>query len=131
MVPHEFTDVEHVISHHVGVREQGDLRCMIVLHDVRDPQMAPLFLQTGVRCLVTTRDLAVVPRHVRGTCTNLDMLTENEAPELLQKASRATSSVPRDEGLKDSSDPALLLSDLEDKSLDAHGAELLPTRPGA
>lgn len=59
--------------------------------------MAPLFLRS---CLVTTRDLAVVPRHVRGTCTHLDMLTENEAPELLQKASRATSSVPRDEGLK-------------------------------
>ncbi|CAM9564029.1 unnamed protein product [Laminaria digitata] len=107
-VPHEFRDVEHVISHHVGVREQGNLRCLIVLDDVWDPQMVPLFLRTGFHCLVTTRDLAVIPRHLRGTCTAVDMLTETEALELLKKASRATVNIPRDEGLKVADDCGFL-----------------------
>ncbi|CAN0005428.1 unnamed protein product [Ectocarpus sp. 6 AP-2014] len=62
--------------------------------------MVPLFLRTGFHCLVTTRDLAVVPRDKRGTCTLVDELTETEALELLKKASRATLNIPRDEGLK-------------------------------
>ncbi|CAN0497334.1 unnamed protein product, partial [Ectocarpus sp. 12 AP-2014] len=99
-VPHKFRDVEHVISHLVGVREQGNLRCLVVLDDVWDSQMVPLVLRTGFHCLVTTRDLAVVPRDKRGTCTQVDELAETEALELLKKASRATLNIPRDEGLK-------------------------------
>ncbi|CAN0515423.1 unnamed protein product, partial [Ectocarpus sp. 12 AP-2014] len=95
-----FRDVEHVISHLVGVREQGNLRCLVVLDDVWDSQMVPLVLRTGFHCLVTTRDLAVVPRDKRGTCTQVDELAETEALELLKKASRATLNIPRDEGLK-------------------------------
>ncbi|CAN0282491.1 unnamed protein product, partial [Scytosiphon promiscuus] len=71
-------------------------------------QIAPLFLRTGFHCLVTTRDLAVVPRHLRGTCTPVDVLTESEALELLKKASRATISFPRDEGLKVADDCGFL-----------------------
>ena len=99
-VPHEFRDAEHVISHLVGVIEQGNLRCLVILDDVWDREIVPLFLRTGLHCLVTSRDVAVVPRHLRGTCTPVDMLTENEALELLKNASQATSSIPRDEGLK-------------------------------
>ncbi|CAN0387216.1 unnamed protein product, partial [Pylaiella littoralis] len=51
-VPHEFRDVDHVISHLVGVRKQSNLRCLIELDDVWDPQMVPLFLRTGFHCLV-------------------------------------------------------------------------------
>ncbi|CAN0234238.1 unnamed protein product [Scytosiphon promiscuus] len=107
-VPHEFRDVDHVISHLEGVRKQGNLRCLIVLDDVWDPQMVPLFLRPGFHCLVTTRDLAVVPRHLRGTCTAVDVLTETEALKLLKKASRASSSIPRDEGVKVADDCGFL-----------------------
>eukprot|EP00903_Cladosiphon_okamuranus_P005675 g5638.t1 len=107
-VPHEFRDAEHVISHLVGVLEQGSLRCLVVLDDVWDPEIVPLFLRTGFHCLVTTRDVAVVPRHLRGTCTPVDMLTETEALELLKNASRATASIPRDEGLKVAGDCGFL-----------------------
>lgn len=99
-VPHEFRDVDHAISHLVGVREGGNRRYLIVLDDVWDPQMVPLFLRTGFHCLVTTRDLAVVPHYFRGTCTQVDVLTETEALELLKRASRATSSIPWYEGMK-------------------------------
>ncbi|CAB1119260.1 unnamed protein product [Ectocarpus sp. CCAP 1310/34] len=107
-VPHEFRDVEHVVSHLVGVLEQGNLRCLVVLDNVWDREMVPLFLRTGFRCLVTTRDVAMVPRHLWGTCTPVDMLTEAEALELLKKASRATSSIPRDEGLEVADDCGFL-----------------------
>ena len=99
-VPHEFRDAEDVISHLVGVLEQGSMRCLVVLDDVWDREIVPLFLRAGFHCLVTTRDLGVVPRHLRGTCTPVDMLTDAEALELLKNASRATSSIPRGEGLK-------------------------------
>lgn len=99
-VPHELRDAEHVISHLAGVLEQGSLRCLVVLDDVWDCEIVPLFLRTGLHCLVTTRDVAVVPRHLRGTCTPVETLTETEALELLKSASRATSSIPREEGLK-------------------------------
>lgn len=55
-VPHEFRDAEHVVRHLVAVLEQGDLRCLVVLDDVWDREIVPLFLRTGFHCLVTTRD---------------------------------------------------------------------------
>ncbi|CAN0306682.1 unnamed protein product, partial [Ectocarpus fasciculatus] len=107
-VPHEFVDVEHAVSHLEGVRKEGNLRCLVVLDDVWDAQIVPLFLRTGFHSLVTTRDLAVIPRDLRGICTEVEMLTNAEALELLKKSSRATVAIPTNEGLKVADDCGFL-----------------------
>eukprot|EP00903_Cladosiphon_okamuranus_P008759 g8391.t1 len=128
-VPHEFRDAEHVIGHLEGVLKQGNLRCLVILDDVWDPQIVPLVLRRGFHCLVTTRDVVVVPRSLRGTCTPVDMLTENEALELLQKASGATSYIPRDEGLKVADDcgflplPIAIIGAMGSSRIDPHSPE--------
>ncbi|CAM9339429.1 unnamed protein product, partial [Hapterophycus canaliculatus] len=127
-VLHEFSDAEDVVSHLSGVLEQANVRCLAVLDDVWDPQIVPLFLRTGFHCLVTTRDLAVVPCHLRGTCTLVDVLTESEALELLKKASRATTSIPS-EGLNVANDcgflplPIAIIGAMGSSRVDPHSPE--------
>ncbi|CBN79677.1 NB-ARC and TPR repeat-containing protein [Ectocarpus siliculosus] len=107
-VPHEFVDVEHAVSHLEGVRKERNLRCLVVLDDVWDAQIVPLFLCGGFHSLVTTRDLAVIPRDLQGVCTEVEMLTNAEALELLKNASRATAAIPTNEGLKVAKDCGFL-----------------------
>ncbi|CAM9261614.1 unnamed protein product [Ectocarpus sp. 12 AP-2014] len=106
-VPHEFMDVEHAVSHLQGVRNEGNFRCLGVL-DVWDAHIVPLLLRIGFHSLVTTRDLAVIPRELRGVCTEVEMLTNAEALELLKNASRATAAIPTIEGQKVADDCGFL-----------------------
>ncbi|MEM7516658.1 MAG: NB-ARC domain-containing protein, partial [Planctomycetota bacterium] len=97
----EFCDVEHAVGHLADVRRRAGLaRSLVVLDDVRDEQVVPLLVRSGFHCLVTARDLEVVPAHVRGACTEVGALTSGEALDLLKNASGATLDVPSDEGLK-------------------------------
>ncbi|CAM9829498.1 unnamed protein product [Ectocarpus sp. 12 AP-2014] len=107
-VPHEFVEVEHAVNHLQGVRQEGNVRCLVVLDDVWDTQVVPLFLLTGLHSLMTTRDLAVFPRDLRGVCTEVEMLTDAEALELLKTASRATAAIPTNEGQNVANDCGVL-----------------------
>lgn len=98
--PDRFTDAEETLRHLSAVREENGLRCLVVLDNVWRVEVVNAFASTGFHVLVTTRRRKVVaPMHV-GLCTEVGDMSEEDAMEVLRKASQAEGPLPTEAALE-------------------------------
>lgn len=71
--------------------------CLVVLDDVWHEDIIDSFAATGFHLLVTTRRRAVVPRRWSGTFTEVRGMEDEEALDLLRRASEAAGPLPEHE----------------------------------
>ena len=92
--PRRFESAEEVARHLSTVREQNALRCLVVLDNVWRVEVVNAFASTGFHVLVTTRQRAVISAAHRGLCTEVGDMSEEDAVEVLRKASGAQGPLP-------------------------------------
>lgn len=92
--PPRFDSAEDAARYVSGIRAKVDLLCLVVLDNVWNAEVANSFASTGFHLLVTTRQRAVVPPANFGLCTEVGVMSEAGALEILHKASRALGQLP-------------------------------------
>ena len=95
--PNRFNGAEEVVRHLSAVRAEGDLRCLVVLDNVWDVEVVNAFASTGFHVLVTTRRKTVISPAHSGLCTEVGDMSEEDALEVLRKASGALGPIPGEE----------------------------------
>ena len=98
--PNRFSGPEEALQHLSAVRAKNDLRCLVVLDNVWDVEVVSAFASTGFHVLVTTRQRAVIPPRHSGLCTEVGDMSEEDAVEVLRRASLAHGPLPPEEARK-------------------------------
>ncbi|CAM9296764.1 unnamed protein product, partial [Laminaria digitata] len=92
--PRELRGAQAAVRRVSETVDRGNLRCLVVLDDVRNAEVVDAFASTGLHVLVTSRKRGVVSPEHTGLRTQIGEMTQGEALEVLRKASRATGSLP-------------------------------------
>lgn len=104
VVPHNwpprFDGAKHAILHLSRIREQNDLRILVVLDDVWEIEVVNVFVRTGFHLLVTTRLQDLIPREYFGVCTIVGRVSERQGMEILRRASQTPGPLPQAEALQ-------------------------------
>lgn len=95
--PDRFNGAEEALRHLSAVRAENDLRCLVVLDNVWDVEVVNAFASTGFHVLVTTRQRAVISPVHSGMWTEVGDMSEEDALEVLRKASQANGPLPTEE----------------------------------
>lgn len=92
--PRRFGSEEEVARHLSSVRENNCLSCLVVLDNVWNVEVVNAFASTGFHVVVTTRQRTVIPPAHSGAYTEVGDMSEEDALEVLRKASRAHGDLP-------------------------------------
>lgn len=92
--PRELRGAQAAVRRVSETLQRGNLRCLVVLDDVRNAEVVDAFASTGLHVLVTSRKRGVVSPEHAGLRTQIGEMTTGEALEVLRKASRATGPLP-------------------------------------
>ena len=98
--PDRFNGAGEVLQHLSAVRKQNNLRCLVVLDNVWDAEVVNAFASTGFHILVTARQREVLSPAHPGVCTEVGSMLEDDALEVLRKASGAHGPIPAEEARK-------------------------------
>ncbi len=92
--PRRFESKEEAVRHLSTVREENDLRCLVVLDNVGSAEVVNAFASTGFHVMVTTRQRTVISPAHYGLCTEIGEMSEEDALEVLRRASGAHAPLP-------------------------------------
>eukprot|EP00903_Cladosiphon_okamuranus_P006199 g6096.t1 len=95
--PDRFSGANEAVRHLSAVRAENDLRCLVVLDNVWDVEVMNALGLTGFHVLVTTRQREVIPPVHSGMSTEVGDMSEEDALEVLSKASEAAGPLPIEE----------------------------------
>ena len=98
--PDRFSDAEEALRHLSAVCAENELRCLVVLDNVWDREVVDAFASTGFHILVTTRNRRVISARHSGFCTELGDMSDEDALEVLRRASGAIAPLPTEEARK-------------------------------
>ncbi|CAM9824836.1 unnamed protein product, partial [Ectocarpus sp. 12 AP-2014] len=95
--PNRFSGAEEALRHLSSVCDEDGLRCLVVLDNVWNVEVVNAFASTGNHVLVTTRQRAVISPVHSGKWTEVGDMSEEDALEVLRKASQADGPLPAEE----------------------------------